>query len=288
MGAYKRGEIKAICEIARPDIVVITGISEQHIALFGSLENTLKAKYEIVEYSKPDAVAVLNGDNDLVLRIAGKSEKKELLYSTKSQLDLWAGDIKSKGDKLEFNVHHKGKVQRFEVKILGEHNVSNILAAAGVALALGMDLGEIAQVLKENSLSCKVGRMVMRRSRFGYRVIDDGYNSNPDGFAAALDFLGKTRAYRKILVTIGILELGEKRRQVYEKLSKKIVKTCDVLVTTDHKLANIVKKEEKDFKVVFDKGIDRQLRFLKEQVGGEDVVLFEGPNLRLMQEIVKE
>lgn len=287
MGAYKRGEIKAICDIVQPDIAVLTAISEQHLALFGTIENTLKAKYEIVEYSKPDAVIILNGDNDLVLRVAGKSGKKEKLYSTKRELDIWASDIKSKEDRIAFNVHYKGNVRRFYVKILGEHNVSNILAAASVALQLGMSLDEIADVLQDGSEGKHIGRLTIKKSKYGFRVIDDSYNSNADGFLASLDYLDKVKAGSKILVTIGIIELGEKRKGIYEKLSKKIVEVCDVIVTTDNKFVRLVKKYDKDFKIVFDEGIDKQLKFLKNDVKKNDVVLFEGPNLRLIQEIMK-
>lgn len=286
MGAYKRGEIKQICDIVKPDISVITAIGSQHLALFKSIENTLKAKYEIVEYAKEDATIVLNADSDLALRIAEKSSKKEILYSISKEVDLWASDVKSSLDRVEFNVHYKGKAKRFEVRILGEHNVSNILAATAVALQLGMGLDEISNVLKEKSRRGDIGRLSMKRSRFGYRVIDDSYNSNPDGFAAALDFLDKVRAGKKILVTIGILELGSKVRAVYGNLSKKIAETCDVLVTGDSRLVQSVRSEDKNFKVIFDRGVKKQLKFLKEDVGKEDVVLFEGPNLRLIEEIV--
>ncbi|HSQ88587.1 Mur ligase family protein, partial [Romboutsia sp.] len=186
MGAYKRGEIRDICDITKPDIAVITSIASQHLALFGSIENVLKAKYEIVEYSKPKAKIILNGDSDLVLRIAGKSKKKEILYSINKQLNFWVSDIKSKKEKIEFNVHEKQTVVRFEARMLGEYNISNILAATSVARELGMSLNEIAVVLKKGTKRKKIGKLSIRRSRFGYKFIDDSYNSNVAGFQAAL------------------------------------------------------------------------------------------------------
>lgn len=286
MGAYKRGEIKKICELVQPDISVITGISEQHLALFGKLENTLKTKYEIVEYAKDDVVVVINGDCDLCLRIAGKSGKKEILYSAKKELSLWASDIKPTKDHVVFNVHYKKETQQFDVQMFGEYNVSNVLAATAVALQLGMTLAEISRSLSQSSSTRKVGRIAIKRSRFGYRVIDDSYNSNSQGFLAALDFLSFIKADKHILVTIGILELGEKVNEIYDKLSKKIVDVCDVLVTTDKRLVKIVKKRDADFKVVFDTGVDKQLSFLRSKVSKRDVVLFEGPNQRIISEIV--
>lgn len=286
MGAYKRGEIKAICDIASPDIAIITAVSNQHLALFGSIENILKTKYEIVENSKKDALIVLNGDDDIVLRIAGKSGKSELLYSTKKEVDLWASDIKSKEDNVEFNMHYKGASKRVEVRMLGEHNVSNVLAASAVALSLGMTLSEVAGAIKEGSKRKQIGRISVKRSRFGYRVIDDSYNSNANGFLAGLEYLDRLKGNKKILVTIGIIELGEKQDETYKELASKIAEVCETLVTTDEKLRYYVKQRSKKVNIVFDTGIEKQLHFLKNEVGGNDVVLFEGPNLRLFEEIV--
>ncbi|MBU0975837.1 UDP-N-acetylmuramoyl-tripeptide--D-alanyl-D-alanine ligase [Patescibacteria group bacterium] len=287
MGAYKRGEIKEICDLVPPDIAIITAVSEQHLALFGDIENTLMAKYEIVENSKKDATIVLNGDNDLVLRVAGKSSKNKILYSTTKELDLWASDIKSKGDYVEFNVHHKGENKRFEVKVLGEHNVSNVLAATASALTLGMTLDEIAEVLKKGSKRKKIGRLAIRKSRFGYQVIDDSYNSNSQGFSAALDILSRTKGGKKVLVTIGIIEAGDRLGEVYKALARQIVDVCDVLLTTDKRLVSAVKDEKANFEIILDTNLKRQLSFLTRELGREDVVLFEGPNIRLLNEILK-
>ncbi len=286
MGAYKRGEIEAICDIVKPDISILTSISEQHLALFGNIESTLKAKYEIIENSKPEAIVILNGDDDLVLRIAGKSDKKEFLYSTRKEVDLWVSDIKSKNDNLVFNVHYKDQVKRFEVRILGEHNISNILAATLAALNLGMSLDEIAEALKKGSKTKHIGRITVKKSKFGYKVIDDSYNSNADGFSAALDYLNNFEADKKYLVTIGIIELGDSRQRIYNKLGEEIIKVCDGLITSDQKLVEFVKKYNSKFNIIYDKGIQKQLNFLRNDIKKNDVVLFEGPNLRLIQEIV--
>lgn len=286
MGAYKKGEIRKACEIAQPDISIITGINEQHIALFGSLEQTLRAKYEIVEYAKEDATIVLNGDSPMLISIAGKSRKKELFYSTSKELDLYATDIKSKDDHVEFNVHTKDESVRFEVRMLGQHNVSNILAATATARLLGLDLTEIRDILKNLSKTKRVGRLHIKKSLFGYRVIDDSYNSNPAGFRAALDVIDSYKADQKILVTIGILELGDKANTVYKQLSKRIVGTCDILVTTSDKLNRYVKEADPKFKIIFDRGIKKQLEFLQKGVGKNDIVLFEGPNLQLTKVVL--
>lgn len=288
MGAYKRGEVRKMCEIARPDISIITGINEQHIALFGTLENTLRAKYEIVEYAKEDATVILNGDSHMTLHVAGKSQKREIVYSTEKELDLWASDIKSDGDHVEFNVHHGTDVHRFQVRMLGEHNVSNILAATAAARSLGMSLQEIATVLREQSQARRIGKLNVVQSKFGYKVINDSYNANPAGFSAALEVLSNTKGKRKILVTIGILELGGQTSKIYKQLAEQIVAVCDVLVTSDETLQKFVREKNPSFRIVFDRGVDKQIQFLTKEVGQDDVVLFEGPNLRLIKEVLGE
>jgi UDP-N-acetylmuramoyl-tripeptide--D-alanyl-D-alanine ligase len=281
MGAYKRGEIKNVCEITPPDVSIITTIADQHLALFKTIENTLKAKYEIVENSKKEAVVILNGDNDLCLRVAGKSKKREILFSLNKELDIWASDIKADRAFLEFNVHYKDEVQRFEVKMLGDHNVANILAATAAALVLGMTLKQVADVLKKTTQ--KLGRLSVRESKYGWKILDDSYNSNAAGFEAALEYLKNMKGRKKILVTIGVLELGEDKEAVYKKLGNKINTICDVLLTTDNRLKDAV--DMKKVEVLYETGVERQLQYLRNDIGKEDVVLFEGPNLRLLKEV---
>ncbi len=287
MGAYRKGEIKEICEIVKPDVAVITSISNQHLALFGSVENILRTKYEIVENSQKGAVIVLNADSDMILRIAGRSGKKEVLYSTGKSVDLWASDIKSKDEKLVFNLHYGQIVKRIEARMIGEYNVGNILAAIAVSLQFGMNLNEIAEAIKEGTKRKKIGRISFKRSKYGYLVIDDSYNSNFHGFQAALKVLDNVKGGKKVLVTIGIIELGEKVYEAYLKLSKIIVKVCDVLITTDKKLVDIVQEQEGNISIFYNEDITKFLPFLKNKLKGNDIVLFEGPNRRLIDEIVK-
>jgi UDP-N-acetylmuramoyl-tripeptide--D-alanyl-D-alanine ligase len=222
----------------------------------------------------------------MLTSIAGKSKKKETFYSISKELDVFATDIKSKDDHVEFNVNSRDDTRRFEVRMLGQHNVSNILAATAAALHLGLTLSEVSDALKELSRTRRIGRLNIVQGKLGYRVIDDSYNSNPAGFQAALDVLAAQRARRKILVTIGILELGSEANTVYKQLSKRIVDVCDVLVTTSEKLKRFVNESDPKFPVIFDRGVEKQLRFLRNEVGKQDLVLFEGPNLQLTKVVL--
>lgn len=287
MGAYKKGEIAEICRIVKPDVATVTAIGQQHLALFGSIVNTLKAKYEIIKNSKKDAVVVLNADSDMITRIAGKSRRKEVFYSTEKEVDVWASDIKSSNDGLEFNVHYKDEVKRIEAGVVGQHNVSNILAATAISLQFDISLNEIAHILKSKTSDSEIGRLSLKQSKFGYKIIDDSYNSNPKGFQAALDLLDSQKAERKILVTIGLIELGDSMEEVYKRLSKKVCSVCDVVVTTDSRMAKIVQKKCRKVQVMFYNNVKEQLDFLKREIGEKDIVLFEGPNKKLLNEVLK-
>lgn len=123
-------------------------------------------------------------------------------------------------------------------------------------------------------------------SKLGFKVIDDSYNSNTEGFKAALFELTKIKGGKKIVVSPGILELGEEKDNTYSKLAVEIGKSADVLLTGDRKLAESIRRAKEDFFVILDNGTKKQLDFLKNSVKKGDIVLFEGPNAALMREIL--
>ncbi len=183
MGAYKQGEIKAICDIVKPKIGILTGINEQHMALFGSLENTIKAKFELIEVLPENGLAVLNENlknleclSSLSSVIASKTEQsgvkrgnpviqqkvrdcfvvpprndklKIKFFSTNKKSDIHASDIKIEKDKIKFKVTSGEASENFEINLIGKQNVSNILACTAVAEHLGMNLKEISEAVKK-------------------------------------------------------------------------------------------------------------------------------------------
>jgi UDP-N-acetylmuramoyl-tripeptide--D-alanyl-D-alanine ligase len=261
MGAYKIGEIKAICDIVKPKIGILTGINEQHMALFGNLENTVKAKFELIEALPKDGLSVLNKDLEkfkvpaqILLRKNCSGQAKPQLkvqkfkfFSTEipayagmtekddEKLDIFASDIEVGKDKIKFKVISGEDSENFEVNLIGKQNVSNILACAAVAEYLGMSLKEISDVAKKIQPIAKT--MKNYQGIKNTVLIDDTYNSNPAGVMTALDYLKKFNG-RKIIILPGIIELGSATEKVHKALGKKMSEICDLIIITKKDFAD--------------------------------------------------
>ena len=259
MGAYKIGEIKEMCAIVKPEIGILTGINEQHLDLFGSIENTVQAKSELIKALPENGMAIINSSIKYqVLSIKVENIKH---FSLDSVLN-----IKVYQDCVEFDY----KNYKFKTNLLGKHYVENILSAIITAESLGMNLEEIAQAMKK----IKPSKFMMRKlDGFNNSIfIDDSYSANPDGVIAALDYLDEAyQDYKKIIVFPGIIELGKKSEEVHKKLFDKIDEVCDTayILNTKYQILNT------NNKFIFEKDFDRVAGMLKNNLDKKTVVLFE-------------
>ena len=252
MGAYKRGEIKAICDIVKPKIGVLTGINEQHLALFGGLENTIRAKFELIEALPEDGLGVINkklkvsafvpagttaDKQNSKFKVAVKSLK---FFSGSEKSDIYASDIIIEKDKIKFKVINGEESEDFEVSLIGKQNVSNILACVAVAEYLGMTLKEISKAAKKIKPIEKT--MKAYQGINGITLIDDTYNANPAGVLAALDYLENfgDKSDRKIILFPGIIELGAATAKVHQMLGKKMAEVCDLIIITRKDFADYI------------------------------------------------
>ncbi|ODS33428.1 MAG: UDP-N-acetylmuramyl pentapeptide synthase [Candidatus Scalindua rubra] len=231
MGARERGNIKELCDFVRPEIGIITAIGPQHLETFKTIENVVNTKYELVESLPVDGYAVLNYDDEgcrnLVKRI---KEKKVLLYGINKdnrKLHLTAKNISMDSKGIYFLAQNgKETTVPCHCKLLGKHNVYNILAAATVALEFRMSLDEIAEVIR--TLEPTPHRLQLIRGTGGIAVIDDAFNANPVGARMALEVLGEFKGGgRKVLVTPGLVELGEKEYEENKHLGMVAANVCD-------------------------------------------------------------
>ena len=226
MGAYIPGEIAEICELARPAISVVTAIGPQHLERFGSIENIVGAKYEIISALPADGVAVLDRDNPHLREMAARRHPATILTvgcegaSKDDPADdprLIATNIQESLDGLRFDVEDRrsGEREAFSTNLLGRHNVSNILLAAAVARSEGMSLRDIAWRVR--SLQPAEARLAREETATGVTLINDGYSANPAGARHALRVLGM-HAGRRLLVTPGMVELGDLMESENRKL----------------------------------------------------------------------
>ena len=206
MGAYKKGEIAKICELVKPEVAWVTGIGSQHVDLFGGMENLKKAKFEVVEGLKPGGVAVFDG---------GDEGSRELVK--------WA---KKRGIKTEIYETKVGRAERdgFElggvwVPLRGKHFAVNVMGAITVAKIMGVEWSEIKKVV--GKLAQPEKSLVIQQTRGGVTMIDDSYNTNEQGFMAAVDYLRLWEG-KKYVVSPGIIELGRETPAVQRRLREKL------------------------------------------------------------------
>jgi len=235
VGAYNKGKVKEVCNILKPEIGVVTGVNEQHLALFGSLDNLLFAEggRELAKTLAKDGVLVLNGDNKYCLDLYKKTDLQKKVYSTtgkKVSSDIWTEKISMHEKFISFLTIDKDKsAVHFRVNVLGGQNIQNILAATLVAKELNMSLEEIAEACK--NIKQEQAGMTLKKGKHGINIIDSSYSSNPDGVYADIDYLN-VFLQKKVIVMPCLIELGLKSKEVHEKIGRKIAEICDSAIIT--------------------------------------------------------
>ncbi|HLA44332.1 MAG TPA: UDP-N-acetylmuramoyl-tripeptide--D-alanyl-D-alanine ligase, partial [Aggregatilineales bacterium] len=233
MGAYVPGEIAEICELVKPKISIVTAVGAMHLERFGSIENVIRAKYEIVEGLPPDGLAVFNGDDANVLGMAERGYPENRIMVSRDGLEaarFIAENIIHSLDGLSFDVidRETGETHHFNTKLVGLHNVTNILLAAAVARHTGLSLAEIGS--RVASLTPAEHRLRQNLMPGGITVIDDAYSANPVGASSALEVLSLHMEGRRILITPGMVELGDLQDEENYKLGKLAAESASDIV----------------------------------------------------------
>jgi UDP-N-acetylmuramoyl-tripeptide--D-alanyl-D-alanine ligase len=276
MGAYRRGEIKLLGDITKPKIGVIAGINEQHLATFGSQENIVKAKYELIESLPEEGLAIFNGDSSYFLELYQKTMIKKRIYSLQSSIsgkppDIWARNVRMEKDSISFRAYLKDDSADFKVKVLGAQNVLNILGAVIVAKETGMSLEEITRASQK--IEPGQSGMQIKKGINGLNVIDATYSANPTGVISHLDYL-KIWPGKKVIVMPCLIELGSSSKEVHRRIGQKIGEVCDLsIITTKERFKEI--KEGAGEKAVFLESPKKIFEKIKNFCQKDDVILLE-------------
>lgn len=231
MGMFRRGDIEQLCELVRPQIGVITAIGPMHLERLGSIEQIEAAKAELMEALPAEGRLVTNADDPRCLTIAKRAHVPVTLFGIDSgEADVRASGIAFAGGRTELDIRLASSQEiHVSAKLLGRHNTYNMLAAAAVGEALGVAPQTIAAALA--SVDAPEHRLApIHNAAAGLIVIDDAYNSNPDGAAAALKVLQEHEASRRLLVTPGMVELGELEEQLNRRFGEQAAGVCDLVV----------------------------------------------------------
>lgn len=294
MAAYQKGEITSPCQMVKPKIGIVTGINEQHLSTFGSMENLLSAEggEELIDSLPDDGLVILNGDNDYCYQLYKRTQKKKRIYSFQSKIanvstDLHVTSLAVNRDFLSFKVVDKeGKSTVFKLNLLGDYNISNVLAAALCARELGMNLEEIALACQK--IEIRQSGIQLKKGINGLNVIDASYSANPDGILSHLEHL-KIWLGKKVIVMPCLIELGEASKRIHKEIGKKIGETCDLaIITTRERFQEIgegaVERGMKGKNILFTDNPKEILEKIKVFCQPGDVVLLES---RVPERLIK-
>jgi UDP-N-acetylmuramoyl-tripeptide--D-alanyl-D-alanine ligase len=227
MGMYALGEIRTLCEIARPRIGVVTNVGPSHIERLGSIENIARAKAELVEALPGDGYAILNGDDARTRAMHEVSTAPVFYYGLDPTNDLWADEIESHGlEGIDFALHYIGKHMHVHVPLLGRHSVHTALAAAAVGLVEKLSWQEILKGLQDVSAQL---RLLAVPGQHGVMLLDDSYNASPHSTLAALNLLSELNG-RKIVVLGDMLELGTYEKEGHHLVGLRAAGIADIVI----------------------------------------------------------
>jgi len=210
MGADHVGNLEYLTSVAPPDVAVVLAVGRAHLGEFGGIENVARAKSELVAGLAPGGTAVLNADDARVAAMASLAPGRVLTFGRSAGADVRAEDVRlDDAGRAAFRLHAPQGSADVRLALVGEHHVTNALAAAAVALDLGVPAETVVDVLA-GAGAASPHRMDVRDRADGVRVVDDSYNANPDSVRAGLRALVGLAAGRRSVAVLGeMLELGE-------------------------------------------------------------------------------
>lgn len=234
MGAVKKGDLKPLCNLINPKYGILTKLGLAHLETFKTVENIDKTKFELIESLKEEGMGVLNGDDERQVEYYKEKKDTAKWYGIKNKnVDTKGENIKCTHEGMSFDVIFKGDKNKyqFQTKLLGEANIYNILGALTLAKEMGISITQMQSGVKKLK---PVEHRLELKQLGDITIIDDAYNSNPEGSKMALDVL-KMMPGRRIIVTPGMVELGKKEEELNEEFGKYIASHADVAILIGEK-----------------------------------------------------
>lgn len=278
MGARYAGNIQELCDIAKPDISVVTNVGLAHLETFGSQDVIAREKGTIVDNLDFGGVAVLNADDERVRKMGEGREGIERIMVGLEEGDIQAGTIYYDTSGSHFNVSFNGDKEQFETRLLGAHNVQNMLLAIGVAHHFGIRPKTMALAAKQIE---PVEHRLQLKEQNGLFIIDDAFNSNPVGARNAVEILSEFKSGKRIIITPGMIELGEIEYEENKNFGKAIGKAkLDLVILVGEERAKPIKEgidetaeSTQDVRVV--NSLFEANDIVKEYARAGDVILYE-------------
>lgn len=229
MGFYKPGDIKLLCDIAKPQVGILTNIGTVHASRSHTQEAIAQGKSELV-HALPDSpvgTAILNIDDPFIVPMAKMTSANTFFYGLDEHADLWADEIDSQGlNGINFRIHYMGESFSLHAPLIGRHSIHTILRSVAAALVEGLTWSEIIFGLEHASSQL---RLVAAHTRQGALLLDDSYNASPESMLAALNLLQELPG-RKIAVLGGMNELGQYESIGHQKVGIRVAEVADRLI----------------------------------------------------------
>lgn len=279
MGARYEGEIKELTDLVYPDIGVLTNIGPCHLETFGSQENIIKTKFELADATIENGILIVNLDNEFIKNeIANRGYVCKTVSLKDSGTSISAEIISCDENGTKFNIKFPEAEMEATTKLLGEHNIINILLAVMVAREFGISNEDIVKAIA--NLPQVEHRLNLIKNNNGLIIIDDAFNSNPDGARAAIKVLNSFKSGKRVIVTPGMVELGDKQYEENYALGQYIANHTDISILVGTEIAkpikegieNINNKEHVSFQV---KTLNEATALFPNILTAGDIVLFE-------------
>lgn len=289
MGMDKFGEIDQLARIVRPDIGVITNIGMAHIENLGSREGIFKAKMELTNYFEKDNTLIFHQQGEFLEKGRISGPYRIVTTGMDGKSDYIISDIGDFGaEGIQFNLEHKGIVQKFRLPVPGRHNAFNSALAVAAGVQLGITMEQAAHALAQAELTDK--RLTIR-GKNGIKVIDDTYNASPDSMKGALDVLMHTKGLRSVAILGDMFELGDTSACQHELVGRYAAQAGVQLLVAVGKDARYIKQGAEEAGLESALWFSKKEDFLKDMasvIEKGDVVLVKGSRGMKMEEIVKK
>lgn len=284
MGASGPGHVRYLTEIAPLDVAVELIVGRAHLGGFGSVEVLANSKQELVEGLLPTGVAVLNQDDPNVLAMAKAAPGEVLTFSANGEAgaDVWAEDVETgAGGEASFQLCEADARVPVTLNLVGEHQVTNALAAAAGAVATGMGLSEIAQAVNESKALSPHRMSVHPKQVIGdatdILLIDDSYNANPDSMAAGLRAAAQLAGENRLISVLGeMLELGPESEALHRGVGEVAGQVANTVIAVGEGARAVLAALPEQVTSSYAQDAEEALNQLTATVGSGDTVFLKG------------
>lgn len=270
VGAYRKGEIKTVCDLIHPTYGILTAISNQHLDLFGSWQNLLETKSELLSSLPKNGKAYVNKDIMGYKKIISRLNCAATTFSLHKNADIMAKNISLNHDGMKATIFYHREILHIETGLIGNHNLLNLLPCIALSLDLNINKEDIIKAIKKLKQPGK--KLSLHSGLSGSKILDDSYNSNVRGFIAAIKTAALFPQKKKIILSRGIIELGREKPASYRNIVEELNKTSLSLYTTDAIFARF--DRQNNVKIFTNER--KMVNYLKSTADNDTLTIIEG------------